>query len=358
LKLCLLAEASSVHTRRWAAHFAARGDEVLVLSLRPGEIPGARVIAVAPRRLGRAGYLLGVPLTRAAVRRFRPDVLHAHFATSYGLLGALTGWHPLVISSWGSDVVGARRRGRLWSSLLRFAFARADAVCATSRFLAEATRPFVPPGRAITITPFGVDPERFRPRPRPAGRSFTIGTARARLEAIYGPAVLLDAFARMGHPDARLILYGGGETGSLRAAAERLGIAARVDLPGPVRHDEMPAALAALDVFVMPSLVPEAFGVAAVEASACGVPVVASAVGGLPEVVVDRESGRLVPAGDADALAAALRELADDEALRQRLGANGRAFAVREYCWSENARRMERLYERLFASSGYRSGLC
>jgi glycosyltransferase involved in cell wall biosynthesis len=347
LRLCLLAEASSIHTQRWAAHFAQRGDEVLVLSLRPGTIPGVRVVAIAPERLGRAGYLLGLPRATSLINAFRSDLLHAHYATSYGLLGALIGWRPFVLSSWGSDVTGAHTHGRLWPRLLRFAFGRADAVCATSRFLAEATRPFLAPGRDITITPFGIDPERFRPTPRPADRPFTIGTARARLDPIYGPALLIEAFAHLRRPDARLVLYGGGDTVRLRTAAERLGVADRVELPGPVAHERMPAALAALDLFVMPSLVPEAFGVAAVEAAACGLPVVASDVGGLPEVVLDGETGRLVPAGDAAALAHALEELAGDEPLRQRLGANGRAFALRAYSWSENAERMERLYERL-----------
>ena len=357
MRLCLLAEASSIHTQRWAGHFAARGDEVLVLSLRPGVVPAARVLVVAPEALGRAGYLLGVPRARAAVRAFRPQVLHAHYATSYGLLGALAGWHPLVVSSWGTDVTG--RHARTWPgrALLRFVFGRADAVCATSRFLAGATTPFVSAGREIEITPFGIDPDRFRPAPRPPGRPLTIGTARARLDGIYGPEVLIEAFARLRHPEARLVLYGGGDTARLRVLSERLGISDRVELPGPVAHERMPAALAALDVFVMPSLVPEAFGVAAVEAAASGLPVVASAVGGLPEVVQDGASGLLVPAGDAGALAAALGQLAGDQALRERLGANGRAFAVREYSWSENAARMQRLYERLFALTSLTSSI-
>jgi len=352
VRLCLLAEAASVHTRRWAQYFAQRGDDVLVLSMRPGRIDGAQVAVVAPARLGRAGYLLGWPAARAAVRRFRPDILHAHYATSYGLLGSLLGWHTYVISSWGSDVTATSRLSR---PLLHFAYRRSDAACATSRFLAEATRPYVRPGQEITITPFGVDLARFPFRAPPARDIVTIGAARFRLEAIYGLDVLLEAFARVGGPQARLAIYGDGPTRApLLARAGELGVADRVDLPGFVPHEQLPARLAELDLFAMPSIVPEAFGVAAVEASAIGLPVVASAVGGLPEVVRHGETGYLVPPGDIDALASRLRELVADHALRARLGTAGRAFVTECYDWTANAGRMAALYARLMEAASRR----
>jgi L-malate glycosyltransferase len=345
MRLCLLAEASSIHTRRWAQHFAARGDDVLVLSLRPGSVPGARVAVIAPPRLGRLGYLLGWPRAAAAARAFRPDLVHAHYATSYGLIGALVDRHPYVISSWGSDVTAGQARSPLWRALLRFAYARADAACATSRFLAEATRPFLRPGLDVTVTPFGVDLARFPFRRAPRRETVTIGAARFRLEPIYGLHHLVAAFAAVADHRARLVVYGQGrQRGALERQARELGLADRVSFPGFVPHERVPAALDALDVFAMPSVVPEAFGVAAVEASAVGLPVVASAVGGLPEVVRDGETGYLVPPGDEARLAERLSALVADPELRARLGAAGRALATRCYDWNENAQIMAELY--------------
>ena len=98
----------------------------------------------------------------------------------------------------------------------------------------------------------------------------------------------------------------------------------------------------------MPSIVPEAFGVAAVEASAIGLPVVASAVGGLPEVVEDGRTGYLVPPGDEGALADRLAALIADRDLRARLGAAGRSLVTRCYDWRESVQDvMETLYEGL-----------
>jgi glycosyltransferase involved in cell wall biosynthesis len=348
VRLCLLAEASSIHTRRWAEHFVGRGDDVLVVSLRPGVVPGARVAVVAPPRLGRLGYLLGWPRARAAVRAFRADIVHAHYATSYGLIGALVDHHPYVISSWGSDVTAGQARSPLWRLLLRFAYRRADAACATSRFLAEATRPFVRPGAEITVTPFGVDLERFRFQPAARRETVTIGAARFRLESIYGLHHLVAAFARLADARARLVIYGqGGQRPALERQAGDLGVADRVAFPGFVPHERVPAALAALDVFVMPSIVPEAFGVAAVEASAVGRPVVASAIGGLPEVVEDGQTGYLVRPGDEAALADRLSALVADHDLRARLGARGRSYVSRCYDWRVNAQVMAELYRGL-----------
>jgi starch synthase len=113
---------------------------------------------------------------------------------------------------------------------------------------------------------------------------------------------------------------------------------------GVVPHERMPAFMWGLDVFVNPSRA-ESFGVAALEAAASGVPVVASHVGGLPEVVADGETGLLVPPEDPAALAAALAGLIRDPSRRRALGRSARERAVALYDWQACARRMEQLYE-------------
>ena len=218
----------------------------------------------------------------------------------------------------------ARPAPRLWRPLLRFAYGRADAAAATSRFLAEATRPFLPPGRPITITPFGVDLDRFPFRPAPARERVAVGAARFRLEPIYGLHHLVAAFAAVADRRARLVVYGDGpQRPALERQAAALGLADRVSFPGRLPHERLPAALDALDLFAMPSIVPEAFGVAAVEASAVGLPVVASAVGGLPEVVEDGQDRLPRPAGRRAPPADRLSALIADRDLRARLGAAG-----------------------------------
>jgi glycosyltransferase involved in cell wall biosynthesis len=147
-----------------------------------------------------------------------------------------------------------------------------------------------------------------------------------RLRTRKAVAVLLEAFARMrrAHPGAALVLAGDGEQRpALEAQACRLGIDRAVRFAGARPRDAMAAEYAAADLFCLPSLY-EGFPLAILEAMAAGLPVVATAVAGVPEAVADGVTGRLVPPEDADALARALAELAADRERARRMGEAGR----------------------------------
>jgi glycosyltransferase involved in cell wall biosynthesis len=123
-----------------------------------------------------------------------------------------------------------------------------------------------------------------------------------------------------------------------------------VELRGWVEHEDLPAFLRELDVFVMPSTW-EGFGVAAIEASAVELPVVASNIYGIPDAVRDGQTGLLVQSRNPGALADAIGRLIDDPMLRQSLGKAGREYVARHYDWSQNAAQMTSIYERLTGQS-------
>ena len=146
-------------------------------------------------------------------------------------------------------------------------------------------------------------------------------------------------------PEARFVLAGEGpERARLEADAETLGIRDRVVFLG--RRDDVPELLGASDAFVLPSLY-EGTSLSVLEAMAAGCPVVASAIPGTDELVVDGESGLLVPPGDVDALAVALRRMLAEPLLRERLGSAARQRAQQCFSASAAACRVTRLYEDL-----------
>jgi glycosyltransferase involved in cell wall biosynthesis len=348
VRILYLADAPYVHTVRVVRHFARLGHECEVFSFRPAEIEGARVTYVGGfERLGKARYLLQARRVRAMVQHRAPDVLHALHLTSYGFLGALSGYHPFVLSAWGTDILEAPRLSPFHGWLTRYSLRRADAVTATGPDLATQTARYAPPGRDVHVIPYGVDLGRFQPRARPEGENVVIGTA-ARLSPEKGLTYLLDAFAllkgRYGERVALRIAGDGPERGRLQEHARRLGF--EVDWAGWLEHEALPAFLQSLDVFVLPSL-HEGFGVAAVEASAMELPVVASRIDGIPDVVVDGRTGVLVPARDAGALAEAMGRLVEDASLRCEMGAAGRELVAQRYNWEKNAADLEALYARL-----------
>src|SRR5207302_9242618 len=148
---------------------------------------------------------------------------------------------------------------------------------------------------------------------------------------------------------ARLALIGDGpERPRIEAEVRARGLHADVRFLG--EQLDFVATLQAADVFLLPSET-ESFGLAALEALSCGVPVVASRVGGVPEVVREGEDGFLLPVGDVVAMAAAVRRILDDGALHRRLATTARAGAVERFSRAPMVTRYEKFYERVLRSS-------
>ncbi len=351
MRVVYLADAPYIHTQRWVEHFTHAGWETHVVTFRPAEIEGAQVHYVAGlERLGKLRYLLHARRVRRLVQELQPDLLHAMHLTSYGFLASLCKVRPTLTSVWGTDVLQAPRWSPLHYWLTRHALSRADHITATGLRLANATLRYTPRAKPVTVVPYGVDLKRFQPIARNGKQPTEVVVgAVARLSPEKGLDLLLRSGARLierGTP-LRIVLAGDGPSRtSLTRLAERLGIGERVEFRGEVPHERVPAVLADLDLFVMPSRA-EGFGVAALEAQAMELPVVASNVHGIPDVVEDGRTGLLVPPGDVEQLAEAIGRLAGDASLRASMGQAGRAFVQERYRWEENTAQMERLYKHL-----------
>jgi len=252
--------------------------------------------AVLDRRAGgKRRYLELARSARAAARRFRPDVVYAHFLVPSGLIGAFAGSAPLVVTAHGRDV---RNVGGVpgVAAATRRVVRRASAVVAVSDYLRRELETKLPDARGkVEVVPSGVDLERFSLASAPDGepRFLAVGSLIERKN----PVRLADAFARVG----RGTLTFAGD-GPLRS---RLEGRAGVELLGTVPHDRVPALLASARVLCAPSLV-EPLGQAVLEGMARGRTVVATRIGGPPEFVSE-DAGLLVDPLDEDALADALR---------------------------------------------------
>jgi glycosyltransferase involved in cell wall biosynthesis len=358
----LLGAASSVHLQRWAVALHQRGRRVSVVTQhaeRALPLPEGVALHVLPWA-GGAGYLLNAWPLRRLLRRLRPDLLHVHYASGYGSLARLARWRPMLLSVWGSDVYAFPAASPLHAAWLRGNLRAAQGIASTSEAMAQQVRRVWPGAGRIAITPFGVDTDRFSPALRPVDKpdALVIGTVKA-LAPVYGIDLLVRAFAQVsqGSPVAlRLRLVGGGpQRAELEALAWQLGVAQQVEFIGPVRHDEVPAQLREFDVYAAPSR-QESFGVAVVEAMACGLPVVVSDAGGLPDVVQHEVNGLVVPVGDVAALAQALQRLIEGPVLRQRLANAARDHAVAQYHWPACVDRMLACQDQIMAPTRRHQG--
>lgn len=352
MRVVYLADAPYVHTRRWVEHFVARGVDAHVISFRPADIPGATVHYIdGLEAIGKARYVMHARRVRARIHELRPDLLHALHLTSYGFLAGLSGFQPSIVSVWGTDVLEAPALSPLHRWITRHALARAGAITATGLRLAEATLPYTPERKPVSVIPYGVDLDRFDGiRPHRDVARIAVGAV-SRLSPEKGLDDLLRAVAilRDRLVDVDVVLAGDGPArDQLTRLAADLRLTDRIEFAGDTPHAAVPAVLRRIDIFAMPSTW-EGFGVSALEASAMRLPVVASNIHGIPDVVVDGETGILLPPADPPSLAAAIERLAADPALRARMGDAGRAWVEREYRWQDNAALMERLYDEMLA---------
>lgn len=258
---------------------------------------------------------------RGRLAAFRPDVIHVMLfpaTVAMASVPRVPGAARLLTNMYGAGLRVAPY-GRLKEPLDRWAVRRFDHVVAISDAVAEhVTSRYGYPASKVTCIPLGWEgtplPHTMVPNRPPT----VVCVAHFRPEK--GHAVLLEAFAAVHrrHPDARLILVGQGPLeGQLQAQVDALKLTANVEMTGPV--DDVWPYLARSDVFALPSL-SEAYGIAVVEAMAAGLPVVASAVGGVPELVEPGVTGELFPAGNHGALADHLLRLLASPQLSRRMG--------------------------------------
>ncbi|UCG61285.1 MAG: glycosyltransferase [Candidatus Zixiibacteriota bacterium] len=335
-----------VHLFRWARGLRDRGYEVKVVALGGTPIEGIETVNL-PRK-GKLSYFRQVRAAVTEAHSFKPDLVHAHYATGYGYWAYRTNIRPSVVSVWGADVIDFPT---IWykRAMVRRILKRATHITATSQLLKRKTLAILPSvDDKVTVIPFGVDlPDTLRPMPDGPVKMCFIKNHNWK----YGPDILLMAMAEVKKtiPDIKLSMAGTGELNEfLKNLATELDLNDVVDFVGFVPHDKIYDFISDHHFMVMPSVSEsESFGVAVLEAGICGRAVLTSAVGGVPEVVLDGKTGRLLPPGDKDELALAIIEFAKSPDMLREMGQAGYEFVKGNYTWDKSLDMMTDLYQRL-----------
>ena len=356
MKLAFLARGDSIHTLRWVNALASRGHNVHLISSRQevGELHPSISFHKLPHKPP-LGYFLNVRVLKRILAEVKPQLLHTHFASGYGTLGRLSGFHPNILSVWGSDVYDFPKKSPVHHWLIKTNLEAADWVCSTSHVMAEQTKTIYPAPH-LSVTPFGIDMKLFTPCDNQTDL-IVLGTVKT-LAPKYGIDLLIEAFAKLHEivdlqlaQRLRLKIVGGGpQEKELIELAQTLAVKEQIEFVGQVPHHEVVYWLNKLDIYVALSrLESESFGVAVLEASACALPVLVSNEGGLPEVVKDGVTGFVVAKENVAEAAEALTKLVCDASLRQRMGAAGRAHVLEHYDWEQSVSIMEDVYRQVLA---------
>ena len=346
MKIAIISSCSSIHVKKIANALVARGHEITIYTLpQTMKIVNDFSDKITIKKLpfgGKIGYYLNALYLRKEFKKNKYDLYNSHYASGYGTLVRLAGCHPLALAVFGADVYDVPFKSSWHRRLVIKNLRNADVITSTSHVMADKVREYYHDNRPIYVTPFGVDLDRFRPQPIEKDDVFEFGIVK-KIEPKYGIDILIKAYKqfRDNHPDekSRLVIYGRGSyVDEYKGLSSSLGISDNVLFKGFVSNEQVPEAFSRMDVACFPSVLDsESFGVAAVEAMACGTPVIVSDASGFTEVVVSGETGLVDTKKNQEALLAAMEKMfAMSKEERLKMGEHGVARVRRLYNFEDN----------------------
>jgi glycosyltransferase involved in cell wall biosynthesis len=368
MKIVFFGDALAEHLRRWSKFFADRGHEVHVITWNSPVLEGYEPVVVHPlqkavERRGLVARCVNLVRLKTAVGRLlaeiRPDLIHAHSAGAYAWVTMFTGFHPVVITPWGDDVlVNIRRPG-----LARFCTARSLRRADVVHCDGENTRQVllglgVAPER-IAVVYFGTNVEKFAPAPPPeefvrkyglAGSKVVVSTRT--LNPIHNVQTVVRAapLVLKKAPSTKfLVVAGGAEEKTLHALAESLGVREAVVFTGRVEEQEMVTCLRAADLYVSTSLSESGLASSTAEAMACGLPVINTETGDIRVWIQDGQGGFVIPVESPEILADRILQLLENDQQRLRAGQLNRKTIEERYNVALEMRKIERIYLDLVA---------
>ena len=355
---------SGVVATELGLRFAARGHNVHFVADRvPFRLTETGRPNVYFHQVGSMTYpLFDAPLTTLAeasklaevVEEFRIDLVHAHYAIPHAAAAVMARdmvrcAPPVVVTTLHGTDVTLVGLDRAYLRTTQYSIERSDVVTAVSHYLADYTVNEMGVAQDVRVVPNMVDHTRFRPRALPELRlryahpDERLVVHVSNFRPVKRTQDVVRIFERVAKVGARLLMIGDGpDRPAAVALTAELGLGGRVSFLGSFpRIEEL---LAVSDLFLLPSS-QESFGLAALEAMASGVPVVASRVGGLPEVVMEGETGVLCEVGDVDGMAEAAVRLLTDGALHQKFAEAARRRALETFSETQVMPLYEKVYE-------------
>jgi len=366
MRICYIAP-TGVHTMRWVKYFADAGHDVhLITSETAPSWDMDNVELHALRRFGpqtRAiNYLINtlslVFQFKRLLKCIKPDIIHAHYIMDISLLGAASGFHPFVVTAWGSDVLITPQQSRISRLIAEYVLKRADLITCDTEHMQPSLIELGTKPQKIHLIKFGVDIQKFKPAPKndklmrklKISNSPTIISVR-RLEPLYDIGTLIKSMAIVlkDIPEAKLVLLGeGSQELELKELSRSLGIADSVIFAGSVPEDVVPQYLTSADICVSTALSDAGPG-GIIEAMACELPVITTDFGDNKKWVEDGVNGFIIPPKNYEALGSKIIYLLKHDSARMKFGQISRPIIEERNNWEKEMGKMDELYKKLIA---------
>lgn len=381
MRICIFGDAGSIHVQRWCGYFSDKGHDVHLVDFlgkdgkNEGAITNKARFHGIPTDFGDNGMVGRLKakatgnkqkleqyeaIVKEIVDEIEPDIVHGHYIAKHGYWAARSGFRPLVLTAWGSDIANTYYTEGQWD-MVRFAVTAADIVHTGDRHGKARLVELGAVEKDVLVQPWGVEVERFAPSARsvelrneilgkPDGIIVTLVYA---LEEQYFIHELIKAASVLARADANVkfqIIGEGKERASLEDLIRQKGLDNVVSLRGRVPNSEMQKYLASSDIYVdtfHSKIGGGGIGVAVMEAMACGLPIVAARRPGIEAGVLEGKNGFLYTHGKPQEMADRIMKIIDGTGMLRVFGRKSRDIALEIGDWNRNMAEFEALYTKL-----------
>jgi len=364
MRICYVADGASIHTQKWVNYFARKGHEAHLICWKamPGYEDNVNIhllTKLVPRIWTVSQYLsflFWILQVRRLVNLIKPDIVDGHYITVYGFLAACSGFHPLVISAWGSDILIHPKRNCIFRTITEYTLRKADMVTCDSEIARDGLTKLDTQPAKIKVILKGVDTRQFsrqhineelRTRLGISGAPAIVSTRS--LEPIYNVEMLIRAIPLVLNqtPEAKFILAGDGKQRKhLENLAISLGVSDSIRFIGRVLHSELPEYLAISDIYVSTSL-SDTSHISLQEAMACQLAPVVTDIPANRAWIESGKNGFIVPINDIEALADRIVHLIKGKHLRDKVGEVNRHIIQEKAEYKKEMIKAEKAYREL-----------
>jgi glycosyltransferase involved in cell wall biosynthesis len=351
MRICLFADGESIHTQRWCQHFFDRGHDVHLITFKNVEISNIKVHYISGIDINVSGgnwkVILKTQQVKKIIKKIQPQVLHSLYATSYGFVGALSGFHPYIVTPLGTDILISPNQSVFYRTILRYVFKKADLITSMAPHLKEAILKFGAKKEKIRDILFGINTSIFNKEKRAVSEKEFVICSTRNFEPVYNIPHFLKAIALLKDqiPNLKVKIIGYGTLkDDLIKLAKDLQIDNIVSFYGKVPQSKVVEVLNQSHVFVTVSL-SDGNSMSLIEAMACGAYPVATDILANKQWITEGINGSFVKVNDVEGLAKCLVNIYKNyDSIINRAQMESDKIIAEKGTWNANMSKMEEIY--------------
>jgi glycosyltransferase involved in cell wall biosynthesis len=354
MKICLLGNINSVHLRRWATQLNKRGHKIDVISFEKSiPLENIKIYYIKRKIPTKLNYIFNILTVKKLINSIDPDIVHAHYLTSYGFIAACTGFCPLVVSAWGSDVLISPQKNLLLKLFVRFTIKKACLIHSLANFVEKNLIDLGAKPNQIVVLPFGIDKslmEQIGSKKFKEPTNLIIISTRS-LDYIYNVELLIKSLPyiiKKYDTLECLIIGDGSQRKKLEELSRNLGVKNNVKFLGNLPHNQLLEQLKRADIFISTSF-SDMNNVSLNEAMACGSFPVCTDIPANREWIKDEINGFLVPTNSPFILAQKITEAYQNKQLINDAKKINLEIIHERAILDDNVLKMEKFYEKVIS---------